>query len=102
MRRFPLSFLAISIQLGLLLALPLLLRYLTARRMRTMRELTFDRDEEFQRMKKELDTLMDDSRQVTRRQRHYELRKTRLQEDVAVARRDLTRLRTPASERMAA
>ncbi|MFA6110751.1 MAG: hypothetical protein WDA75_18485 [Candidatus Latescibacterota bacterium] len=84
------------------LGLPPALRYTTASRMRRMHAELVGQDDEFRRLRDQLNALRDECSRMDRQQRHLELRRTRLHGEVEEARRELTRLRTPATERIAA
>lgn len=84
------------------LGLPPALRYATASRMRRMHARLVEQDDEFRRLRDQLNALRDECSRMDRQERHLSVRRTRLLGEVEEARRELAKLRTPSTERIAA
>lgn len=86
----------------LLLSVPLFLRWITAWKMRQLRVLALNREEELRVLQNELDGLLDRSRQAGQITRQYASKRLRLQEDIDANRDELLALRDPTAGRIAA
>jgi SMC interacting uncharacterized protein involved in chromosome segregation len=72
------------------------LRWITAQRMRQTQTLVHCCEEEFRNLQRELNELIEASRQVAQAQRQCALKRARLLEDISLARAELEELRRPA------
>lgn len=90
------------IELAVLLAVPLALRYFATGRMRRLRDRLVREDEEYRQLRVRYEHTADVLRQTRHQLRYYEVRKERLNADLRADHHRLRDLRAATAERKAA